>query len=831
MNIKEKQKLKKFVIFLMGVRGRHTELVTVYIPSGYDLNKVINHLQQEQGTASNIKDARTRANVIDSLEKMVRHLRLFKRTPDNGLAVFAGNVSQADNKIDIQVFSIEPPEQLKVRIYRCDQTFYIDLLKDMMEHSDIYGLIVMDKREAAVGFLKGTSIKMLHHLTSGVPGKTRAGGQCNAFGTLVQSSTGNILKIEEVHNPIITKSVNIKNYTLENSKIIDKWYVKKNKVYKITTKYPQLMIESSKDHLFLVATEEGIIEKAAEELNENDTLIMPERIDIEGKIQKLNSKQYYNSFIINKEGQKLLIRKRRFIGLLQRQLAKKIGLTQTAISFVEIGKRKLDHEFAQFLGYFIGDGCSEKDRITFFEQRKEVAIKYKNKFDKYLNLNSSYKFRESKNYHQLRFTSRPLVRLIIGEFPEIKKALDTEVPKKILESKNNIIASFLRGVFDADGYVSKRDSLGIGLNNKILVGQLQLLLLRFSILSSFQEYDNKNNPYSDNPIFKLKIGEKESIENYKKYIGFTSEEKTNDLIKLINKKNNMSRVRRLIISGKNIRKIIEEAGYNIQLFPKVSNFFRDERMMSKKVFYNSVLNVIKNKDKKLYTKLYEIYNKNILPVKISKIEVSHKPTKMVDISTQSGNFIANGLIVHNSSNRFARLRDEAAKEFYNRISEIAQKEFIGKKELKGILVGGPGHTKEEFIEYLNNELRQKIIAMKDLTYTDESGLYDLVERSADVLAQEAVIEEKKIMNRFFTMLATEQNKTAYGIVEVKKALEIGAVDILLVSEDYDEKELEEIEKMCEKTGTKLQLISLDTVEGKQLKDLGRIAAILRYEIY
>jgi len=54
---------------------------------------------------------------------------------------------------------------------------------------------------------------------------------------------------------------------------------------------------------------------------------------------------------------------------------------------------------------------------------------------------------------------------------------------------------------------------------------------------------------------------------------------------------------------------------------------------------------------------------------------------------------------------------------------------------------------------------------------------------------------------------------------------------LLVSEDYDEKELEELEKMCEKTGTKLQLISLDTVEGKQLKDLGRLAAILRYEIY
>ena len=123
MDLKTKQKLKKFINNLAVIRGRHTELVSVYIPTGYDLNKIVNHLQQEQGTASNIKDARTRATVADSLERMIKHLSLFKRTPENGLAVFAGNVSTSENKIDIQVFSIEPPEPLKIKIYRCDQTF------------------------------------------------------------------------------------------------------------------------------------------------------------------------------------------------------------------------------------------------------------------------------------------------------------------------------------------------------------------------------------------------------------------------------------------------------------------------------------------------------------------------------------------------------------------------------------------------------------------------------------------------------------------------------------------------------------------------------------
>ena len=90
---KQRRELLKFIKNLERYRGRHTELVSVYIPSGYDMNKIINHLYQEQGTASNIKDATTRKNVNDSLERMIQHLRLFKKTPENGLAVFAGNTA------------------------------------------------------------------------------------------------------------------------------------------------------------------------------------------------------------------------------------------------------------------------------------------------------------------------------------------------------------------------------------------------------------------------------------------------------------------------------------------------------------------------------------------------------------------------------------------------------------------------------------------------------------------------------------------------------------------------------------------------------------------
>lgn len=169
--------LKKFIRELENFRGRHTELVSVYIPKDYDLNKIINHLAQEQGTASNIKSAATRKNVTDALERMIQHLKLFKRTPQNGLAAFSGNVAEREGQQDFKVWSIEPPVPLKTRIYRCDKEFVLDILRDMLEAKEVYGLVVMDRRDANIALLKGKTIIPLVKTHSEVPGKFKAGGQ------------------------------------------------------------------------------------------------------------------------------------------------------------------------------------------------------------------------------------------------------------------------------------------------------------------------------------------------------------------------------------------------------------------------------------------------------------------------------------------------------------------------------------------------------------------------------------------------------------------------------------------------------------------------------
>lgn len=176
-NLADKLKFRKFIKNLQQFRGRHTELITVYLPSGTDLPKTIQTLSDEQGTATNIKDKNTGKSVQSALERMIRMLKTFDRVPENGLAIFSGNVSQKDSQQDFQVFWVEPPEPVPLKLYRCEQKFITAPLEEMDANETTYGLIAIDKGEATVGLLYGSTIKVIRNMNSTVPGKFKTGGQ------------------------------------------------------------------------------------------------------------------------------------------------------------------------------------------------------------------------------------------------------------------------------------------------------------------------------------------------------------------------------------------------------------------------------------------------------------------------------------------------------------------------------------------------------------------------------------------------------------------------------------------------------------------------------
>ena len=228
-----------------------------------------------------------------------------------------------------------------------------------------------------------------------------------------------------------------------------------------------------------------------------------------------------------------------------------------------------------------------------------------------------------------------------------------------------------------------------------------------------------------------------------------------------------------------------------------------------------------------------------------------------------------------SAQRFERLIEIAAHEYFKKVADICTEAFLGVDELKGILIGGPGSTKDFFLktEYLHHELQKKVIDTFDTGYTSEFGLNELLEKALPTLQHLEVTREKELMHRLFSEIRKEEGGlSAYGEAEVRKALETGAVEILLVSEGLEryhqiwkcsgcgneeeryvkpgggeaekcekcgglselilsEDIVSELDKRCELYSTELELISTESSEGIMLfRAFGGIAAILRYRV-
>ncbi len=161
---------------LESYKGRGTELITLYIPPDKNIADVASQLRSELSQASNIKSKQTRTNVLAGLEAILNRLKFFRKPPKNGMVIISGVVNINGKEKHITEI-IEPPEPVPMYKYHCDSKFFLDPLKEMLKEKKIYGLIVLDRREATVGILKGKRIEVLDYDTSMVPGKHRQGGQ------------------------------------------------------------------------------------------------------------------------------------------------------------------------------------------------------------------------------------------------------------------------------------------------------------------------------------------------------------------------------------------------------------------------------------------------------------------------------------------------------------------------------------------------------------------------------------------------------------------------------------------------------------------------------
>src|SRR3972149_2955311 len=147
MDAEQKYKLKETVKTMEAIRGRGTELISVYIPDEYNINLMVTQLVYERSTAVNIKSKSTRKSVLSALEKILVELRHYKQTPENGIIIFCGNTGGERTQLDMWVF--QPPEPLKTKMYRCDQVFWLEPLKELLQDKVEYLIVCADLQEGA----------------------------------------------------------------------------------------------------------------------------------------------------------------------------------------------------------------------------------------------------------------------------------------------------------------------------------------------------------------------------------------------------------------------------------------------------------------------------------------------------------------------------------------------------------------------------------------------------------------------------------------------------------------------------------------------------------
>jgi peptide chain release factor subunit 1 len=194
-------RLKRILDTLASKEGRHTELITLYVPSDRAISDVMSNLRSEYSTAANIKSKNTRKNVLDSIERVMQRLRLFKRTPPNGLVIFSGAIPQnGPGSEKMETFVIEPPEPTPIYYYRCDQRFHLEPLQEMLRAKSAYGILIIDGNETTIAILRGRTLDIIKEITSGIPGKHRAGGQsARRFERLREAEVNDYYKRVGIH--------------------------------------------------------------------------------------------------------------------------------------------------------------------------------------------------------------------------------------------------------------------------------------------------------------------------------------------------------------------------------------------------------------------------------------------------------------------------------------------------------------------------------------------------------------------------------------------------------------------------------------------------------
>jgi intein/homing endonuclease len=394
------------------------------------------------------------------------------------------------------------------------------------------------------------------------------------------------------------------------------------KMFKLKTRTGREII-ASENHPFLTITKEGLVWFPLKELNEKSYICLPHKLDLQ-ETSKLKDEE--------------------------------IKILAHLIAEGKLGDKTGSPKYYQ---------CLEQNPLV----RKDYISSVKNLFPE-AEIKEIGKYEISVLFRDMNTTKGTTnkLRLFIKKFGlDGKKSGEKFVPKEIFNLKKEKIALFLKILFSCDGSIyrrQKQDVIEYSSISKRLVEDVSFLLKRFGIghtITPKKFRENKN--YS----WRIVISSHKDLRNYILEIGFIgrkqkiAEEADKELS--LHKFTNIDKIPRIT------REYIKSLGYNYAQLDRFLNYEEIEKLRKTKgfkkiradkkintpfVFNQQKIDFLREHIKIINRHVKDstlsfICNPQIIWDKIKSIEFI-KEDKAYDLEVpEYHNFIANGIVVHNSA--------------------------------------------------------------------------------------------------------------------------------------------------------------------------------------
>jgi len=466
-------------------------------------------------------------------------------------------------------------------------------------------------------------ISALEKLLNNKPLAGSAGiAHCLAPDTLVFLADGTILPISNLRDGQQVLAFNLKSQKLEPAGVRVMKHKTPPRLYEIRTSFTTLRCTA--EHKMFVFAENGIIEKKVSELQKKDLLIVPKMTEAT-KEEKINFKPVYikRYFKVTPEANRLIKNRLQETGLTKTGCAYSSGISASymdhifrndrnfreeelnkVLSFLSLerdpssftpedtihGKfiklpEESSPELLQIIGYLLGDGTVKERCIRFKDLDKELLFVYSGLIRKVFNVQGRVVPIQGTRAWLLEANSFYLCEWLRENIILRKESFLSELGK--LPKKE--ISAFLRGIFDAEGCVNlKSGQISLRMTDKLLIKISQLLLLKCGVLTSF--YTEKKRTQNWNDSHGIFLNNYHSFKAFRDEAGFSSRTKLTKLDVML-----------------------RERKPSVKL-----NALRDPRIISQEILW---VKQVKAADELLFD-----------------LEVDH----------QDANFIANGLVSHNS---------------------------------------------------------------------------------------------------------------------------------------------------------------------------------------